>query len=298
MCRLFALHAGTRPARATFWLLDAPDSLVRQSHREPDGAGIGVFDRAGSPVVAKQPIAAYQDADFAREARGLSSTTFLAHVRYASTGALSVENTHPFCQDGRLFAHNGAFDGLDSLDARLVELHADALVEGQTDSERMFALITAETRRHDGDVGQGLVAAVTWIARRLPAYSLNLVVTTAEDIWALRYPDTNELYVLERSAGRPDATGRLDAVSPRITARSDDLADAPSVVVASEPMDDDPGWRLLEDGELLHIDAGLVTTSSHPLPERLSHPLTLSDLAPAAASSQRPTGGATTADQS
>ena len=43
MCRLFGLHAGAEPVTATFWLLDAPDSLREQSHREPDGAGIGVF---------------------------------------------------------------------------------------------------------------------------------------------------------------------------------------------------------------------------------------------------------------
>jgi len=39
MCRLFGLHAGSRPVHATFWLLDAPDSLAQQSRREPDGAG-------------------------------------------------------------------------------------------------------------------------------------------------------------------------------------------------------------------------------------------------------------------
>ncbi len=58
MCRLFGLHAGAEPVTATFWLLDAPDSLREQSHREPDGAGIGVFGPDGRPVLDKQPIAA------------------------------------------------------------------------------------------------------------------------------------------------------------------------------------------------------------------------------------------------
>ncbi|ABK03356.1 hypothetical protein Arth_1975 [Arthrobacter sp. FB24] len=40
-CRLLGLHAGSRPVRATFRLLDAPDSLSDQSRPEPDGAGIG-----------------------------------------------------------------------------------------------------------------------------------------------------------------------------------------------------------------------------------------------------------------
>jgi hypothetical protein len=57
-----------------------------QSRREPDGVGLGVFEPDGTAQVHKRPIAAYQDAEFAREAREVSSSTFLAHVRYASTG--------------------------------------------------------------------------------------------------------------------------------------------------------------------------------------------------------------------
>ena len=47
MCRLFALTAGSRRTRATFWLLEAPDSLAEQSRRNPDGYGIATFDDDG-----------------------------------------------------------------------------------------------------------------------------------------------------------------------------------------------------------------------------------------------------------
>ena len=152
MCRLFGLHAGTRDVAARFWLIDAPDSLDAQSHRNPDGAGVGTFGPAGRAAVSKQPIAAWEDAQFAAAARDLRGTTFVAHVRYASTGAHTLANTHPFLQDGRLFAHNGVVQGLDELDRHLAELGAAGLADGETDSERVFALITAETRRHGGDV--------------------------------------------------------------------------------------------------------------------------------------------------
>src|SRR6478752_5351578 len=244
MCRLFGLHAGPRPVRATFWLLDAPDSLSDQSRREPDGAGIGTFDAAGRAHVAKQPLAAWEDHAFAREARDLKSTTFLAHVRFASTGAHTLLNTHPFEQDGRLFAHNGAFGDLERLEQRLAGLGVADLVHGQTDSERLFALITAETRRAGGDVGEGIIRAVTWIARELPVLSLNLIVTTATDLWALRYPATHELYVLERDpAGVPGPAAPLEARSHRIHARSEELATSPHVLIATVPMDHNPDWR-------------------------------------------------------
>ena len=287
MCRLFGMHAGRRPVGATFWLLDAPDSLAEQSHRDPDGTGIGVFE-AGLPEVTKQPLAAYADRAFVAAARDLSSTTFVAHVRYTSSSAVSTANTHPFEQDGRLFAHNGVVLGLPELDKRLAELAAGGLVGGQTDSERVFALVTAETRRAGGDLEAGLVAALTWVADHLPVYALNVVLTTATDLWALRYPATHELSVLERPAGGRGSTRHLDARSDRIHARSHDLAGAPAVVVASERMDDDPGWRLLAPGELLHVDRDLAVTSTSPLPERPATLLTLSDLDPDAAASQHP----------
>lgn len=283
MCRLFGLHAGRSDVAATFWLLDAPDSLAQQSHRNPDGAGIGVFGPDAQPVVSKQPIAAWDDVDFATSARDLRGTTFVAHVRYASTGAHTLVNTHPFVQAGRLFAHNGVVQGLADLDSRLAELGAADLVHGQTDSERVFALITAETARREGDVGAGLVAALEWVADRLPVYALNLVLATATDMWALRYPATHELYVLQRAA---DPRGPLDAQTARIHARSADLSSHPAVLVATERMDDDPAWRLLDPGELVHIDERLGVHTSMPFPSRPRHLLTVADLDAETAASQ------------
>ena len=291
MCRLFGLHAGPQDVAATFWLIDAPDSLQAQSHRNPDGAGVGAFGAGGQPEVSKQPIAAWEDAQFAAAARDLRGTTFVAHVRYASTGAHTMANTHPFLQDGRLFAHNGVVQGLSELDRRLADLGAAGLVGGETDSERIFALVTAETRRSGGDVTAGLTAAVGWIAARLPVYALNLVLITPADLWALRYPATHELYVLDRPAGGRAGAGTdqaLDALSNRIHARSPHLAHQPSVVIASERMDDDPGWRPLDPGELLHVSSTLEIESSAPFPAEPAHLLDVSDLDPAAAASQHP----------
>jgi predicted glutamine amidotransferase len=78
MCRLFGLTAGTARVRATFWLLDAPDSLEAQSHRNVDGSGIGFFDAAGAPVVDKQPEPAFGDEEFIHEARQAESPAFVA----------------------------------------------------------------------------------------------------------------------------------------------------------------------------------------------------------------------------
>lgn len=201
MCRLFGLSAAPQRVPATFWLLEAPDSLAAQSRREPDGTGLGVFDEHGAPQVWKQPLAAYADKQFACEAKECESTTFLAHIRYASTGGLDPANTHPFLQHGRLFAHNGVIGDLSRLEDRLGEYRD--LVQGDTDSERFFALVTKEIDEHHGDVSAGIAAAARWAALNLPVYAINLILTTPDELWALRYPDTHDLYVLQRCPGGP-----------------------------------------------------------------------------------------------
>jgi len=287
MCRLFGMSGGPERVRATFWLLQAPDSLSKQSRREPDGTGLGYFDDRGRPVVSKQPIAAYEDQEFAREAKEVQSRTFVAHVRYASTGGLSQRNTHPFEQEDRLFAHNGVIVGLDRLEH---ELGDDmSLVSGDTDSERFFALITRETRR-TGEVAEGITAAARWVAENLPLFAINLVLIAAGELWALRYPESHDLLVLERDAGGAEGDRHLEHSSPRgrIRVHSADLAGCPAVVVATEKLDSDPGWTPLASGELLHVSADLGVTRTRVIDAPPAHPLTLSDLGATAAASQSP----------
>ena len=78
---------------------------------------------------------------------------------------------------------------------------------GDTDSERYFALITQQIDAHGGDVGAGITAATRSIAERLPLSSLNTIVATAGELWALRYPGQHALHVIERPAGASSHSG-------------------------------------------------------------------------------------------
>jgi glutamine amidotransferase len=256
MCRLFGLNSGSAPVQATFWLLDAPDSLEVQSHRNADGSGIGFFDPAGTPVLDKQPEPAFSDEEFVREARQAESATFVAHVRWASTGGRTVQNTHPFTMHGRIMAHNGGFGELPRLEEQLGSYAS--LVLGDTDSERYFALITKQTEAHGGDVAAGITAAASWIAAHLPLSSLNAIVTAPGELWALRYPAQHALHILERPAG---ANG-LHVRSATSSMHAPTLDDTPSVVVASEELDGESGWRMLAPGELVHIGPDLTVHSA------------------------------------
>ena len=283
MCRLLGLNAGRHPVSASFWLIDAPDSLEVQSHRNVDGSGIGFFDASGAPVVDKEPEPAFADEEFRREAKLARSVTFVAHVRYATAGNRTLANTHPFTMGGRIMAHNGGFGELGRLEEQLGRYRE--LVQGDTDSERYFALITQQIDAHDGDVGAGIAAAARWIGARLPVSSLNTIVATAGELWALRYPGQHALHVIERPAGAsslpsPDspaarasgpATTGMHARSTTSSVHAPELHMLPSVVVASEELDGEHGWRMLASGELVHVRPDLTVESTVVLPEAPAH---------------------------
>jgi len=281
------MSGGRERVKASFWLLEAPDSLAQQSRREPDGTGLGYFDENGRAVVSKRPLAAYEDRQFAMQAREATSRTFVAHVRYASTGGLTPENTHPFEQQGRLFAHNGVIEDLRALERELGPVMS--VVRGETDSERFFALITREIER-TGEVGRGIAAAARWVAEHLPVFAINCILITDDGLWALRYPDVHDLFVLQRAAGGGGGRRHLDHASTRgtVRVRSGDLAALPAVVVATEQMDEDPGWRQLGSGELIHVDGALRISSETVLDHPPARQLSLADLGDRAAASQAP----------
>lgn len=112
-------------------------------------------------------------------------------------------------------------------------------------------------------------------------FAINILLCTATEMWALRYPDTHDLFVLDRRT--PADHARCEMRSSRINARA---GDGPSVVFATERMDDDPAWRPLGDGELVHVGPGLDLTSTTDVLEPPRHRLTVADLNPDAAASQ------------
>ena len=263
MCRLFGLTAGTARVRATFWLLDAPDSLEAQGRRNVDGTGIGFFDSAGAPVLDKQPEPAFEDEAFIHAAKQAQSSTFVAHVRWATAGGRTALNTHPFAMHGRIMAHNGGFGELPRLDEQLG--HYASLVAGDTDSERYFALITQQADVHGGDVGAGIAAAARWIAANLPVTALNTIVAEPSHLWALRYPGQHALHILERSAGAGEdraASAGLRVRSSTSSVHVPALQSMPSVVIASERLDGESGWRMLAEGELVHVRPDLSVHSA------------------------------------
>ena len=107
MCRVFGCVAA-EPVSVRHELLEAANPMIRQSEEHDSGWGMAVYERAdgAEPRVVRFPQAAHADGDFigATDMRG---RIFNVHVRRATMGGLTPENTHPFCLGNYSFGHNG-----------------------------------------------------------------------------------------------------------------------------------------------------------------------------------------------
>jgi predicted glutamine amidotransferase len=100
MCRLYAMHAN-EPMRVECGLVNAQNALMVQSQGGiqgyAHGHGWGLADYPdGVPIIEKQTWAAFHGEHFARKAARIYARTVVAHVRRATVGGTSIENTHPF----------------------------------------------------------------------------------------------------------------------------------------------------------------------------------------------------------
>ena len=119
-----------------------------RGERNPHGWGIARFEGKACQVF-KEPVRATDSklTTFLRDYDAFESHIFIGHVRYASRGDHSLQNTHPFVRTFRYrevaLAHNGTLD-LHRYSSQL-KFHP----VGETDSELLFcALLTGLSRRN------------------------------------------------------------------------------------------------------------------------------------------------------
>lgn len=222
----------SEPVPARFWLLGASDSMVDQSYRHPDGAGLAHY-LGHRPIVEKHPIAAHRNREFIAEARHACSNLFVAHVRHATQGRPCLENTQPFVDDSLVFAHNGNINGLENLPLSLGPFRGD------TDSERYFALLCHHTREAS-DTLTGIRKAIGQVIENCTYTSLNFILADGDFLYALRLPETKDLYV-RRLEAEEDFRG-LSSYGTRMECQGRYGA----IIFASEEIDSAASWRKLE----------------------------------------------------
>ncbi len=259
MCRLYGLRAN-EPTKVECSLVIAQNALMAQSRLDREGLthghGWGVAEHPdGVPLVEKQAWAAYHGEQFKKTASRVYSRAVIAHVRRATVGAPSLENTHPFVHGVWLFAHNGTVPNFDRVRSRLTEamdpLHRSE-IHGTTDSEHVFRyLLSLWERRPEAPLldilRQGIEQVVAW-CREIDGdaqVSLNVLWADSERMVGSRLGRT--LWYLEREG----------IVTCEVCGKShvhhDPKQDYRAVEIASEPITDE-NWLQVPNGTVYSVD--------------------------------------------
>ncbi len=225
MCRHLA-YVGP-PVTLAALLYDPPHSLLRQSYAprrqrhgivNADGYGVGWYQPDVRPEPARYRRAGpmWADRSLASLAEVVSSGAFVAAVRSASPPApIEETGTAPFTDGRWLFSLNGRVLGDLVALRRQVSARREAGIAGASDTEVVFALLLDRL-----DAGEAPAPALEGLVATVPG-RLNLLLTDGATIWATASGDS----LWWRAPGGAH----------------------PGVVVASEPLDDDPGWVAVAD---------------------------------------------------
>jgi predicted glutamine amidotransferase len=202
MCRVLGCVAA-EPISLRHELLFAENPMIRQAEDHDSGWGMAVYRRVDGapPSVCRFPKAAHTDLEF-RTATDTRGRIFNVHVRRATMGGLTPENTHPFCLGNYSLSHNGTIIRFPALLERGVKQPA-----GTTDSEHLFNFLMRDL--DPGDVAGSLRHAVQTVIERSSFSGLNFLFSDGERLYAYRL-GIFELHWLPRP-------GQLLVASERLT---------------------------------------------------------------------------------
>lgn len=244
MCRHLA-YVGP-PVTLRSLLYDPPYSLVRQSWAprdmrgggtiNADGFGVGWYPADGDPVRYRRARPIWGDATLPELAAVTVSGAVLAAVRSATVGMPVLDTAAaPFAEGRWLFSHNGVVRGWpDTMVPLAAGLPVRDLLtlDAPTDAALLWALVRHRLRA-GADPAAAVADTVAAVEAAAPRSRLNLLLTDGRTVVA-------------------SAAGH--ALSVRATPEA--------VLLASEPLDDDPGWQTVPDGQLVVARSTGVRMSS------------------------------------
>jgi len=191
-----------------------------------DGFGAGWYVDRVEPVRYRRAQPIWTDASFASLAPTVSTRCAVAAVRSATVGMSPDEAAAaPFTHGPWLFSHNGRLADWDTARKALLPRAADvADTRVGVDSALLFGLAVAAW-----EAGASLPDGLASAARAVLDHGGGRLTMLAADGAAVAGVVVGEpLHVLATESG---------------------------TVVASEPSDDDPRWRELPDGSVVHLTA-------------------------------------------
>ncbi|WDE07347.1 class II glutamine amidotransferase [Thalassomonas viridans] len=177
----------------------------------------------------------------------IKSEAVICHIRQANSGAVCLENTHPFTRQmwGKnwTYAHNGQLK--DFIETVPVKLH---LPVGTTDSEHAFCWILDQLHYQFGDQQPEACELFTFIAglsERINQYGVfNVIITDGESLFAFC---SNNLHWITRRA----PFGRASLIDAEMLVDfQQETGDRDIVtVIATQPLTEDETWHKMSPGQ-------------------------------------------------
>ncbi|MDA4844052.1 class II glutamine amidotransferase [Hoeflea poritis] len=261
MCELFGVST-SEPVRL-YCSLDEFAKHGGGSHVNRSGWGVAYYED-NDVLLIREALPAVQSPWIGfLESHGLTSNCTICHVRYASVGAPSIVNTHPFRRElgghMHVFAHNGT---LSSIEKKLPFESSEFRPVGQTDSEYAFCILL-----------QRLAPLWQASATEAPALAdrLNVVVQTAADLRRqgaanFLYADGDVLFAhadrrrfdVDGEFGEPRPPGLCLGYTRDLVKGMEikwPVTATAGILVASVPLTGE-GWVPLEEGTVIALREG------------------------------------------
>lgn len=223
-----------------------------------DGWGIAFFEGKGVRQFLDSQASAHSPVAELVKNYPIKSKNVIAHIRKATQGTVSLENTHPFSRElwgyYWIFAHNGNLIGFDP------KLNGSFSPVGQTDSEQVFCWILQELKLRFGDTYPGarkVYEAVHELTLKAGVFGeFNFLFSNGEMLIA--HCSTQLCYIVRQApftqASLKDREVTIDFNS--VTTESDQVA-----IIATVPLTDNEKWNVLEPGHLCFFKDGSLLES-------------------------------------
>jgi predicted glutamine amidotransferase len=208
--------------------------------------------------ITKEPIRADRSkvSQSLRDDPTLAAPIFIGHVRLASRGEVSLENTHPFTRRIKasdfVFAHNGTLD-THRLKSRVA---AEFPVEGSTDSElAMCVLLSWMAREQVDPCNYALIE--DFLKDLNEAGDLNLIFSDGKRLYCYHDKDGYKgLCWTHRKA--PFSQVSLRDEDWEADLREEKAPDQKGFVIASRKLTDGEDWHEFRLGSLMVFERGDV----------------------------------------
>jgi len=253
MCQLLGMNANT-PTDVMFSFT----GLATRAEEHKDGFGIAFFEGHGLRHFVDHHSARSSPLAELVKHYPIRSDNVIAHIRKATQGQVSLENTHPFQRElwGRywVFAHNG---NLVDFNPRL---HAAFKPVGQTDSERGFCWLMQEMAKAHHNV-PSIDELTRTLAELMPQLNrhgtFNMLLSNGQALWA--HGSTHLHYLLRR---HPFGHARLKDEDLSVDFAAHTTSRDQIAVIATEPLTCDEPWVAFQPGELKVFVDGVLTPSA------------------------------------